>query len=51
VNQDFIDVVIIGVNNSKQLKQNITALKNTKEYHFNSYQFDEHLITPSEWPK
>ena len=51
VNQPFIDVVVIGVNNAIQLEQNINVLNTAIEYDFTNYQFDEPLITPSEWLK
>lgn len=50
-NQPFIDVVIIGVDNSIQFEQNINVLCTPIVYDFINFQFDEPLITPSEWVK
>lgn len=49
INQSFIDVVVVGVNNSAQLEQNLKVLRNPMKYEFTGFQFDESLITPSEW--
>jgi aryl-alcohol dehydrogenase-like predicted oxidoreductase len=51
VNQPFIDIVVVGVNNALQLEQNINDINTLIEFDYPNFQFDESLITPSEWPK
>jgi len=52
INKSFIDKVVIGVNNSKQLLDNVQNLEdNSKKIIPHNNELDEALITPSMWPK
>ncbi len=52
LNKTFIDKVVIGVNNSKQLLDNVQNLDdNSKKIMPYNNELDEALITPSMWPK
>jgi aryl-alcohol dehydrogenase-like predicted oxidoreductase len=52
MNKSFIDKVVIGVNNSKQLLENVQNLDdNSKKIIPYNNELDEALITPSMWPK
>jgi aryl-alcohol dehydrogenase-like predicted oxidoreductase len=52
INKSFIDKVVIGVNNSKQLQDNVRNFDdNSKKIILNNNKFNEALITPSKWPK
>lgn len=50
---DFIDYVIIGVNNAEQLAQNIKSLHATFDFHLDdvSLQIPENILIPSKWIK
>jgi aryl-alcohol dehydrogenase-like predicted oxidoreductase len=46
-----IDYVIIGVNNSQQLIDNLKAMKNAQPLEMLLIEIPNHIITPSEWNK
>ena len=52
IKKEFIDVVVIGVNNLSQLKDNIESLtKELEELQLIDGTINHQIITPSEWPK
>ena len=48
---DFIDVVIMGVENKMQLKNNLTNIENAQFLSPKDFNFSEDVIMPSNWPK
>jgi aryl-alcohol dehydrogenase-like predicted oxidoreductase len=48
---DFIDVVIMGVENEKQLKSNLTNINASHYLPPNDFNFSELVLMPSNWPK
>lgn len=51
LSQDFIDKVILGVNNCQQLRNNVINLKQVKIPDEKEFQINEAILTPSKWPK
>lgn len=51
MNQGFIDRVIFGVNNQKQLKQNIERLEIDDVLPALDKEFETEILTPSSWPQ
>ncbi|TVZ28218.1 aryl-alcohol dehydrogenase-like predicted oxidoreductase [Gillisia sp. Hel_I_86] len=51
LDKSYIDKVIIGVENSKQLKQNIEGLKNAKELPILNKDISRQILNPSLWKK
>lgn len=51
VKQPFIDIVIMGVENSKQLKKNLTALKDISSLPILNTNISDRILNPSNWPK
>jgi len=50
LDQEFVDVVIVGVNNVTQLKENLERLKAAQAMKDITLQIDENILMPSEWP-
>lgn len=48
---DFIDVVIMGVNNEKQLCNNLKSMKTTQDLPYVNFNFSDSILMPSNWPK
>lgn len=48
---EFIDVVIIGIENKKQLKNNLVNIENSQLLSPEGFNFSEDVIMPSNWPK
>lgn len=48
---DFIDQVIFGVNNRKQLETNIKTINTNRTMEDMSYKISEEILTPYKWPK
>lgn len=48
---DFVDVVIMGVENEKQLKTNLTNINASDYLPPNDFNFSELVLMPSNWPK
>jgi aryl-alcohol dehydrogenase-like predicted oxidoreductase len=48
---DFIDVVIMGVENEKQLKSNLTNINASHYLPPNDFNFSDSVLMPSKWPK
>ena len=49
--QDFVDKVIMGVENLKQLKQNIESIRYADTMDKIDIQIEEKVLSPSLWPK
>lgn len=49
--QEFIDVVIMGVENEGQLKKNINFIDNTSQLESLTVTFSEQVVMPMHWPK
>lgn len=49
--QPFVDKVILGVENAKQLAENIKGLSSASDLKERSAQFSNELIMPMHWPK
>lgn len=50
LSRDFIDKVVVGVENTEQLRQNITQVANASELEEQSFHFSENVLVPSNWP-
>jgi aryl-alcohol dehydrogenase-like predicted oxidoreductase len=48
---DYIDVVIMGVNNKKQLRNNLTSMNTTQDIPYVNFNFSDSILMPSNWPK
>jgi aryl-alcohol dehydrogenase-like predicted oxidoreductase len=48
---DFVDVVIIGVENETQLRMNLNAINDNAELALHNFNFSESLLMPSNWLK
>ena len=48
---EFVDVVIMGVENEKQLKNNLTNINTTHRLSSNDFNFSDAVLIPSNWPK
>ncbi len=48
---EFIDVVIIGVENKEQLKDNLANVENSELLPQKEFNFSPNVIMPSNWPK
>lgn len=51
LSKPFIDKVIVGVNNQKQFFENLVYIEKFDYFQFESYQFAEDILVPSNWPK
>lgn len=51
LSQDFIDVVIMGIENESQLKTNLNSINSAETLLAKDFNFAETLIMPSNWPK
>lgn len=51
LNKPFIDKVIIGVENEKQLIENVENLENASELPELKIKISENIVNPSKWPK
>jgi aryl-alcohol dehydrogenase-like predicted oxidoreductase len=51
LNKPFIDKVIIGIENTEQLKNNIIGIKNSKLIEKLNFKIPEKILIPSNWPK
>ena len=49
--QEFIDVVIMGVENEGQLKKNINCIDNASQLESLKVTFSEQVVMPMHWPK
>jgi len=48
---DFVDVVIVGVENASQLQMNLNAINNKTDLVAKKFNFPESVLMPSNWPK
>ena len=48
---DFVDVVIMGVENEKQLKSNLININTAHHLPPNDFNYSESILMPSNWPK
>lgn len=48
---DFVDVVIMGIENEKQLKSNLININAAHHLPPNDFNFSESILMPSNWPK
>ena len=48
---EFVDVVIMGVENEKQLKNNLTNINTPHRLSSNDFNFSGAVLIPSNWPK
>lgn len=48
---DFVDVVIMGVENEKQLKSNLININTAYHLPSNDFNFSDSVLIPSNWPK
>lgn len=51
IEQPFIDKVILGIENAKQLEENINGLSTASELKSLNKQFSDKLVMPMYWPK
>ena len=51
LNHPLIDRVIIGVENNRQLVQNLESIKVARQLPNLGYQVSEHIVSPSNWPE
>ncbi|WP_037320991.1 aldo/keto reductase [Salegentibacter sp. Hel_I_6] len=51
LNKDFIDKVIVGVENTNQLRENIEGLNNAKDLPPNTDKVSNNILNPSLWKK
>jgi len=49
--QDFVDIVIMGVENEEQLKMNLSAVMNSPQLPPLGVSFSEKIVMPMYWPK
>jgi aryl-alcohol dehydrogenase-like predicted oxidoreductase len=49
--QEFIDIVIMGVENEGQLKKNINCIDNASQLESLKITFSEQVVMPMHWPK
>ena len=49
--QDFVDKVIMGIENLNQLKQNIESIRSAETMEKMDFQLEEKIVSPSLWPK
>lgn len=48
---DFVDVVIMGIENQQQLMENLNSLINAQKIPFTVSEINESILMPSTWPK
>jgi aryl-alcohol dehydrogenase-like predicted oxidoreductase len=51
LNKDFIDKVIVGVENTNQLRENIEGLNNAKDLPPITDKVSNNILNPSLWKK
>jgi aryl-alcohol dehydrogenase-like predicted oxidoreductase len=49
--QDFIDVVIMGIENASQLESNLQSLENATNLETLTSVYSEEIVMPMHWPK
>ena len=47
---DFVDVVIMGVDNEKQLKSNLNNINTALHLPLNDFNFSDSVLMPYNWP-